>query len=286
MNNKNKNKTQNKKQQRQARKKQVKQTRVKLSCFSRFGPIPPIGALEGKANIISSQGIFNVSDYPKPPNTTSYKTILAITTSGHGNGIGYIWNWNTDESTTALETKITTPYLNDPSITQSRALKSTMMVENITPARLRKPGLYVLRTSQRFATDFYPTPTQLDGIETAVKSHPDTKMMDCHDLGEICNIPLTEVDYPYYRGDERLKEAILDHGGTDYRRPMTTIWVVFPYKVFDTPTELEPNQDYRFSIFTQQRTRHNMSSVLASVAKLPPQVNSSKKLVDAVREAH
>jgi hypothetical protein len=161
------------------------------------------------------------------------------------------------------------------------------MVDNITPLRLRKPGMYVLTTSQRFMTQSPdPTISEMDGIKEAILNHPDTRMADCHEFGEVCNRPLTTVDYPFYRSSVQLKGCIFDYVGaaSTIRRPMTVTWILFPYVTSTTPSELQPNQDYRYSIYTQLRARHNMSSLLSVVAKNPSLSKTEQRIERAAMQ--
>lgn len=231
--------------------------------------------MEGAANIIASNTRRYTKDYDPADGGTvanDYDTLIAFTNGGVGAVVGYVWQFDAaDGQTGVTQHTVIADYLGDGSITQARALKSTLIIENVTTRLKVKPGLFALTTNQRFTSSgSAPTALELRAIRSKIMSHPKTNYHPGTITPEICNVALTAQDYPYYRSSSDMKRTIFDYDGVEVRRPMTVTWVYIPHTSKITDTD-DTNQHYALNFYTSNRTRHNISTVLATTVKPPGQ---------------
>lgn len=262
---------QNQPNRRSNKSRKARATRPSISVFSRFGPTPHIGPYEGRANIISSCCVKNTTDLTRQSGDTF--DMFMFTNPGYGNTVGYYYSVKVNAAG-ITPTALTTPYLDDPSITGSRALKSTALFQNTTPRRFQRPGVYVLTTTQRFqCNSSNPTAAEMLGIRTAIINHRNTRYVSGDKLDEYMNVALSDMDYAYYRAESNITSCAFDitTSPAEVRRPMTVTWIVPAYTRLATPdNDVTPNQEYRIDIFTMSRTRHDMSSILSTTCTPPP----------------
>lgn len=254
---------------------------LRPSAFSRSGPLPYISPYEGRGNIISANAIAQTeSDRPDTP-TDGVIQMMAVFNTGYGARVANLYEFVPNSAATAADvTTINAPYLQDASVTSSRALKSSMIIQNVTPNRLKRDGAYVLTTTQRFQIGgSVPTYSEANEIRKAIIANPNTKYISVDHPTEIANVPLNQADYEHYRNKSWYEDNLFIMSGatSEPRRPMTVTWVYFPYPVSTTPSELTPNQSYRVDIFTMRRCRHNVDSLLGAIAQPPPKGGSPNK---------
>jgi hypothetical protein len=182
----------------------------------------------------------------------------------------------------------TSPYLTDLNLTSARAVKSTVLIQNATPAMYRIPGIHVLRTSQRFTVQARGDLAgyELAAIRESIIANPDTVVVDGAKPVEICNVPLSDTDYYRFVQEEGdplkylFKDADPDSGNVN--RPMTVIWVAF-----DNVTQLvsDPrNQTYKFDVYTEQRQKHSITTAISTQAEHPKPA-SPKQVAEAVQHS-
>jgi hypothetical protein len=199
--------------------------------------------------------------------------LVAIYNLGRGPYVATVFHFENVVTNLVKVTRYTSPYLEDPHMTSARAVKSTAMIQNATPAMYRMPGIHVLRTSQRFsvqARDDLGVGEMLT-IRDSIISNPDTVVLDGAKPVEICNVPNSDTDYYKFVQQEQdtnsylFKDLQAESG--DVNRPMTVIWVAF-----DGETQLTPdnrNQTYKFDVYTEQRQRHTVALAISTHAKHP-----------------
>lgn len=253
---------------------------VRYSTWSRYGPEPPCHGYEGKSILQSSKLAITTDDFSPLGVGDPYNVLYAFVNMGYGARACKAFAWNENQSD-AVE--YLTPYLGDSTISSARAVKSSLELFNSTNALNRMPGVYVLRTSQRFATankDVH-LPNELSFIAGAIKSHPDTAYIKGSERVEICNIPNNDTDYfEFMRTVPDLNSYLFSASDSvDTNRPMSVIWVYIPYKMGETDS-----QTYSFNLYTEQRCRHAVGTALATLAKHPP-VKGAKAQTRAAADA-
>jgi len=265
-----------------------KARKAAIGVFSRFGPVPHIGPYEGRANIISSCCVKNTTDLTRQSGDTY--DMFFFTNPGFGNVVGQYYSVKVNGAG-ITPTPLTTPYLDDSSITGARALKSTALFQNTTPRRFQRPGVYVLTTTQRFVCNAAePTAPEMIAIREAIINHRNTRYVSGDQLDEFMNVALSDMDYGFYRSSANVKTCAFDitTAPDEPRRPMTVTWIVPAYTRLATPdNDVTPNQEYRIDIYTMSRTRHNMSSVLSTTCTPPPKAGqpSAGQVAQQARDA-
>jgi hypothetical protein len=258
-----------------SKKKKTRRTQrsTMVNVFSRKGGMPYVSEYEGKGNVMAS---ITVKDGTGSYVDEDCYPMYVITNAGYGNTVGFAYAIRADTAAGSVAEPMTTPYLDDASITASRALKSSIVFQNTTAIRHRRPGVYVLTTSQRFATaGSTPTTAELRNIRAAVIGHPETKYYSGDVPTEVFNVALADADYRYYRNVSNFARTVYSYDQLDVRRPMTVTYIVPAYKIKHTPTEIEPNQTYRIDVYTANRTRHSMNSILSTLAANPTKGSST-----------
>lgn len=233
-------------------------------CWSRLGPPVLSSSHEGAALRIASNR--SITDYFVGGDSAGATlSTMAFFNASSGSAVAHQYSYKYDQSGNMVMNSFTTPYLNDASITASRALKSTVTIQNVTAQMYRKPLLYVLRTSQRFKTvGSVPTITEMAAIRNAIIAHPDTQLIDSSKPHEFLNVPISSRAFEKYHADSaNANRYLFDYDDTDIDRGMTVTWVVMPYRMYPH----DQLQEYVFDIYTQRKCRHSMSSLLSTISQ-------------------
>jgi hypothetical protein len=216
----------------------------------------------------------------------AYHTVIAIFNGGRGNHVATVIQFENTAAGSVGTRHYTTPYLDDGSITSSRAVKSTVLISNATPAMYRIPGIHVLRTSQRFMVGNINAISHSEcvNIRDAIIANPDTVVLDGTKPVEICNVPSSDTDYYKFQQGPQDGNATIFMDGSDasrgVNRPMTVTWVTFDNT--KVPGLHPTNQTHKFDIYTEQRLKHTIATAISTHGEHPKP--STAKAVEAAVE--
>jgi hypothetical protein len=220
--------------------------------------------------------------------SVDYHTLVAIYNLGRGQEVATVFQFENTQGGEVKYAHTTTPYLEDFSITSTRAVKSSVLIQNATAAMYRIPGIHVLRTSQRFKVQLKDSLSHSEAaaIRNAIISDPDTVVLDGEKPVEICNVPTSDTDYYGYMQQVQNPLSYIFRDSTGYaelpHRPMSVIWVAFDNTRYTSPNPL--NQTYKFDIYTEQRIRHSVTTAISTHA-VQPKPASAKEVVEAVNHS-
>lgn len=235
------------------------------NCWVKNGPMPPANSFEGKAVTVGSQILADSTQSTPFSPVENFHTLVAVVNLGRGSAVARAFHFgatqiNSDDYNTA--------YLGATNITSSRAVKSSVVVRNSTSNLYARPGIFTLRTTQRFSVASATTPTaaELATVRQSILSNPATVYHPGFQTPECYNVPSSDPDYYEYKRktESIMTQLFVSPTSGDINKPMTVTWIAFPYETVDGGTF---NQSYKLEVYTMQKVRYSISDPIATLAK-------------------